>query len=671
MTAVGSGMDALRVLRQQTPDIVILDAVMDDLDGFEVARRIRSGRDAPDVPILMVTGLDDTESVNRAFVAGANDFSTKPVSSEILTHRIRFMLRASRAERELRERQLQLTVAQRMARLGYWRWYPVSGRFEMSSNLVEMCGPGSRDVGTLDAFLELVHPTDRNLLRSHLDHAQLHSGAAPIDYRLRNADDSYLQVQQETGLRPGSAGEQAVIGTGQDVSRQRATEDQIRKLAYFDGLTGLASRAHLMQYLADRIRKANRRDESFSVLFVDLDGFKDVNDSLGHNVGDYLLVTVARRLQAVVRDIDFVARLGGDEFCIILDHGTEPAGVDAAEVAARCLETVARGVEIDLASIRPQASIGIARFPEDERSSGGLLKAADSAMYAAKRSGTGRFAFYQAAMTQEAEQRLSLEHALRQALEDDEFDLHYQPQVELRSGRIIAVEALLRCRSQALLGVAPSELVAIAERIGLIDAIGQWVLRQAVRQLGEWRALGFDVLRMSVNVSPSQVKHDALFDYVQGLLVESGIPPSLLELEITESAVQSNRSALAVIKKLKALGVRIAIDDFGTGYSSLGSLKQMPIDTLKIDRMFVKDILDNVEDSILLGTIVGLAHALDYDVVGEGVEHLEQVTILHGLGCDLVQGYFFSEPATAPRVAELLRASAEESMLPKVPLSVG
>ena len=671
VTAVGSGMEALRVLRQETSDIVILDAVMDDMDGFEVARRIRSGRDAPDVPVLMVTGLDDAESVNRAFVAGANDFATKPVNAEILTHRIRFMLRASQAERELRERQLQLTVAQRMARLGYWRWYPASGYFEMSSNLVEMCGPGSRDMNSLDAFLALVHPADRNLVRSHLDNAQLHPGTAPIDYRLRNADGEYLQVQQETGLRPGAAGEQVVIGTVQDVSRQRATEDQIRKLAYFDALTGLASRAHLMQYLADRIRKANRRGECFSVLFVDLDGFKDVNDSLGHDVGDYLLVTVARRLQAVVRDIDFVARLGGDEFCIILDHGVEPAGVDAAEVAARCLETIARNVNIDLASIRPQASIGIARFPEDEQSSGGLLKAADSAMYAAKRSGKGRFAFYQAAMTQEAEQRLALEHALRRALENDEFELYYQPQVELRTGRIVAVEALIRCRSQDLLGIAPSDLVAIAERIGLIDAIGQWVLQQAVGQLGECRALGFDGLRMSVNVSPHQVKEDALFDAVQGLLEDSGIAPSQLELEITESTVQSNRRALAVMNKLKALGVRIAIDDFGTGYSSLGSLKHMPIDTLKIDRMFIKDILDKVEDSILLGTIVGLAHALEYEVVGEGVEHLDQVTILSGLGCDLVQGYFFSEPVTAQRLMELLQTTAEEPMLPKIPRFVG
>jgi diguanylate cyclase (GGDEF)-like protein len=406
-------------------------------------------------------------------------------------------------------------------------------------------------------------------------------------------------------------------------------------------------------------------------LFVDLDGFKDINDTLGHDVGDYMLTTIARHLQSVIRDMDFVSRLGGDEFCIILDHGDEADAIDAAEVATRCLKAVNGPVDMNHAVLRPQASIGIARFPEDGQSSGELLKAADSAMYAAKRSGKHRYAYYQETMTREAEQRLALEQAVRSALEQEQFKLHYQPQVDLKTGCVIGVEALIRCDHPELLTVPPIQVITIAERIGLIGVLGQWVLQEAGRQMAAWRERGFDNLRLSVNVSPHQLASSDLLVCVRHVLDENRLEPSLLELEITESTVQSNIKAVELMSELKKIGVRIAIDDFGTGYSSLGSLKHLPIDTLKIDRLFIKDILENIEDSILLGTITGLAHALDYQVVGEGVEHLEQVTILSGLGCDIVQGYFFSEPVNAERVAELFSQSMDESLIPKLPLKAG
>jgi len=423
-------------------------------------------------------------------------------------------------------------------------------------------------------------------------------------------------------------------------------------MAYFDALTGLASRSHLIQHLDDTIRLARRRKEEFTILFLDLDGFKDVNDSLGHDIGDFMLVGIARRLLDVVRDVDFVARLGGDEFCILLNDNRDE--LDAAEVATRCLELVNEPIELGNQQWRPHVSIGLARFPIDGETAGQLLKAADSAMYAAKQAGKHRYAFYRPEMTQEAERRLASEQMLRAALEKEQFELYYQPQIEMRSGRVRAVEALARWHHPERGIVMPGEFIATLERIGLICELGNWAIRQACAQIKAWSEQGLPAVSVAVNISPLHFHDPSIINSVSSALTESGISPQLLEIEITETSVQSDTKAMVVLRQLQSLGVRISIDDFGTGYSSLGSLKHLPINTLKIDRLFIMDMLDQNGDALMLGTIIGLAHALGYSVVAEGVEEREQAIVLAGLNCDLAQGYLFSYPIPAHRIGALL-----------------
>lgn len=656
-----SGPACLASMRRKPPHVILLDAIMDGMGGFEVAHRIRTMQQYGHIPIMMVTGLGDMASANKAFVAGASDFTTKPVKYPVLTQRVRFMLRAGMQEAQLREKQLQLDTAQRMARLGYWRWIVVKGRFELSEQLLQMCGISDQPfAGSLEAYLELVHPHDVTAVRSLIENALRKSEGGSFDYRLQRGNGDFFRVQQEIGIRAGLDGVTSIIGTVQDVSRQRAVEDQIRKMAYYDGLTGLASRSHLLQHLNDLLKAARRTQRRFAILFIDLDGFKDVNDSLGHEMGDALLSAVARRIQYSVRETDFVARLGGDEFCVTVAYEEHGGAEDAAEVATRCLDAIAEPLELQNTSLRSQASIGIAEFPVDGGSITELLKAADSAMYAAKNSGKHRFVFYQPTMTEEVEKRLQLEHDVRGAVERGEFVLHYQPQIDMQSRRIAGIEALVRWEHPIEGQVLPARFVHVLERIGLIAKLGNWVVKEACKQLRHWHDAGHTELRMSVNVSPFQFEAGELLHCVSSVLQETGVDPADLELEVTESTLQANPRSIELIHQLKALGVAIAIDDFGTGYSSLSSLKELPIDTLKIDRLFVRDILDSSQDAVLLGTIAGLAHAMNYRVVGEGVERIEQAMVLKGLGCDLVQGFLFAEPSNPDELLTMLDRPMEE-----------
>ncbi len=439
-----------------------------------------------------------------------------------------------------------------------------------------------------------------------------------------------------------------LLGTVQDITQQRWAEKRIRQLAYSDELTGLASRAYFYRHLEEKIRTAHLREEHFAILYLDLDGFKDVNDSLGHNTGDKLLKTIAARLQRVLRESDFVARLGGDEFCFVMDRLDDQ--LTAADIAERCLQEVNLPVDLGSRELRPRCSIGIAHYPEDGNEAKALLKAADSAMYSAKEKGKHCYAFYQPRLTAEAEHRLQMEQDLRQALEHGELLLHYQPQINVRTGRMKGVEALARWNHPEKGMIPPGEFIGIAERIGLIKELGEWVLKTACTQAKHWQDMGLPSFTVAVNISPIHFQDPSLITTVEQVLGETGLQPKDLVLEVTESVVQSVEESYDVFDRLQKMGLSIAIDDFGTGYSSLASLKQLPIDCLKIDRMFIVDMLNEAESSILLGVIVGAAHALNHSVIAEGVETREQLEILSGIGCNIVQGFYFSKPLPADEI---------------------
>jgi diguanylate cyclase (GGDEF)-like protein len=456
----------------------------------------------------------------------------------------------------------------------------------------------------------------------------------------------------ETGGQPGA------LATCFDVTERRLAEERIRSLAYHDALTGLPNRVLLRDRLEVAVAQAHRYRHRLALLFLDLDHFKVLNESLGHGFGDRLLRAVAERLQAGRREGDTVARIGGDEFILLLPELEKTQ--DVARVAGKVLDTVREPFRIDEREIYVTASLGVSLYPDDGDTAEALLKNSDTAMYRAKDEGRDGYQLFTPAMNAAAVQRLSLETDLRRAVGEKDHEVLFQPLVETASGRVFGLEALLRWRHPRRGHVPPAEFIPLAEATGLILPLGAWVLRTACTQAQRWRRLGFGDLRVAVNVSVRQLQQPDFPEQVRRTLLETGLPGRLLDVEITEThAMQNPEAVTAVLRELKALGVSISIDDFGIGYSSLNYLKRLPIDCLKIDQSFVRDVTADADDAAIAAAIVALGHGLKLPVLAEGVETEEQRLFLAGLGCDRMQGFLFSPPLSAPACeAHLARALA-------------
>ncbi len=427
----------------------------------------------------------------------------------------------------------------------------------------------------------------------------------------------------------------------------------INFLETYDTLTKLPNRHSLLKRLAAVVGSATRYKQQFALLVLDLDEFKGVNDSLGHTSGDEMLRVIAKRLDQVVRDIDYAARLGGDEFCIILEDMSD--AYSAAHIAEKCLNLIIQPMVISGRTITPRASIGISIFPEDGNTPKQLLSAADTAMYSAKKAGKHQYAYYTPKMTEVAAERILLERDLRSAIATGQFELYYQPQISMQSGKMTGVEALVRWSHPEKGLISPNEFIHIAERMGLIGELTEWIVRTACEQAIIWQKSGIRPFKVAINISGThfQQKTWNIVKCVTSLLKETGLDPKWLELEITEDVVQITQERIETFNQIKDLGISIAIDDFKTGFSSLSSLKQLPVNCLTIDRVFITDVLTNKNDSIIIATIIAMGQSLNISVLAEGVETLEQVNHLRNMGCDLIQGYFFSKPVEAKKVIEL------------------
>ncbi|WP_229413294.1 putative bifunctional diguanylate cyclase/phosphodiesterase [Massilia violaceinigra] len=447
------------------------------------------------------------------------------------------------------------------------------------------------------------------------------------------------------------------------VNSLRHANRQLHHLALHDGLTRLPNRSLLEDRIRQAIHGAERSGKRFALMFLDLDRFKTINDSLGHHYGDKLLQAVAARLTQCLRVNDTVARLGGDEFVVLLSEAGSPTAV--AGVAQKMLDTIAMPLDVDGQIQSVSASVGISMYPDDGTSLRELMSNADSAMYHAKKVGRANHQFFAPEMNAAAGARLALEHALRQALENQEFELHYQPKVDVASGDVVAMEALLRWRCPQRGLVPPNDFIGVTEEIGLIIPLGAWVLREACRQNRAWQLAGMAHLRMAVNLSACQFRQKDLPEFVAGVLAETGMEASCLELEVTESVVMHNPAEAAqILDRLHAQGIHISVDDFGTGYSSLSYLKQFRLDTLKIDRSFVRDISSDADDAAIVRSVIALAHSLRLQVIAEGVETDEQLDYLRELGCDQYQGYLRSKPLPAAQFEAMLRAGAAGAIGP-------
>lgn len=470
----------------------------------------------------------------------------------------------------------------------------------------------------------------------------------------RKTGEEYPKWLTITAVKDAQGNVTHYIGTQRDLTEQKKAEDTIKELAYSDSLTGLPNRFSLHERLEQALSLAERNKNQLAVMLIDLDNFKTINDTLGHSTGDQLLIQVAQRLSSAVRQSDLVARLGGDEFVVVLPDIDSPT--DAASVADKILTAVSAAYPIAGQELRTSPSIGICLYPGDATQSEELIKKADVAMYHAKSNGKNNYQFFRDEIQAAAVKRIALEADLRKALEQQQFVLYYQPQLDLRTGHLSGVEALVRWQHPERGLVPPNDFIPIAEETGLILPLGDWVLEQACRQLATWHANGLNHVRMSVNLAASQFADPRLPLRIEEVLAQTGLPASSLDLEVTESmTMASPEDAAAMMRVLTGQGLSFSMDDFGTGYSSLTYLKMFPIRTLKIDRSFVKGIETDQSDADICDVTVLLAHKLGLDVVAEGVETEAQLKYLFSIGCEKIQGYLISKPLPADQAEAFIR----------------
>ena len=653
-----SARDLLPRVKEDGIDLLLLDIEMPEVSGLDALQSLRESYSPTDLPIIMVTAKNQSDDIVKALEMGANDYLTKPIDFPVALARISTQLSHKNAQEALRESEERYALAARGANDGLWDWNLLTGAVYFSPRWKAMLGFQENEIeDRLQEWLDRIHDADRDRVKQEIDAHQ--KGLTPhfeSEHRLLHKDGGFrwmlsrgLAVHDATGKTLRMAGSQT------DITERKVS----------DPLTGLPNRLLFIDRLGRLIRHSQRhKDHLFAVLFLDLDGFKMINDSLGHLIGDQLLVGVATRLEKCLRSSDTVARLGetftvarlgGDEFTILLDDLKEPA--DANRAAERLMKALAPPFVLAGKEIFTSISIGIAMSNTAYEEPEDLLRDADTAMYRAKSLGKARFEVFDADMRASVMARLQLETDMRRALERHEFRNVYQPIVALDSGRIVGFEALMRWQHPTRGMIGPEEFIFVAEETGLIRDLGWWSLREACRQMSTWRtrSKAYLDLTMSVNVSAKQLLQPHLVDEMTKLLREMALPPEALKLEITESAVMADPAAAAeMLQQIKSLGVRLAIDDFGTGYSSLSYLHRFPLDTLKIDRSFISGAADGNEGMEIARTIMPMAKNLRLDVVAEGVETIEQVGLLRRLQCKYAQGYYFSKPLAPEEVPPLL-----------------
>ncbi len=575
---------------------------------------------------------------------------------------------------QLAESQSSLAEAQQLAHMGNWHWDTSAPLAQWSDEMYRVLGlePGACPADW-KSYFAYVDVAEQNELQTRLREVLRRPGEFSMELHITTQDGLYRDVHSRTSSRAGPDGRVAhLYGTVQDITDRKLVEAKMHRLAMYDTLTGLPNRQLFNEELVLAVARAARNNEHLAVMFIDLDRFKRINDTLGHATGDMLLKEVSVRLSQCLRANDYVgrdsrdvgadsgrvARLAGDEFTVTLDALADPQ--DAARVARRILGEMSRPFVLNGQEVVVTASVGIAIFPQDGEQAEILLKNADVAMYQAKDLGKNTYQFFAGEMNSAAVEKLKLEGELRHALERKQFVLHYQPKIDAVSGHLTGVEALIRWQHPEWGLVPPGRFIPVAEEIGLIVSIGEWVLEEACRQKKAWREAGLPNIDMAMNLASPSFRQPDLVTRVAAALRQYGVPPAELCLEATESILMRDADAtMATLNALRGLGVKLSIDDFGTGYSSLSYLRRFPIDQLKIDRSFVQDVTLNSDDAAIVAAIVSLANTLKLEIVAEGVETAEQARTLADQGCRIMQGFFFSKPVPAAEITRLLGDGAK------------
>lgn len=659
------GASALTIFRSLMPDLVLLDVMIPGINGLDVCKEIRKLPESLYTPILMITESEDIESIELSYQSGATDFVTKPVNWKTFNYRIRYLLRAGQTAKQLQKKKETLFISEERYALavkgtndGLWDWDLHSGNIYFSERWQSILGYKEDMFGnTLKDWFEQIHKDDLPYLESALNnHLRGLTDHFEHEHRIHQKNGEYLWAfVRGKAVRDTNGKAYRMAGSLTDITSRKKSEEEIIKSALYDNLTGLPNRTLFLNRLSHALQRLKRKQNcSFAILFMDLDRFKIVNDSLGHGAGDEILKAIARRLELCTRPGDTVARLGGDEFVVLLESIQSVA--DAESVVGRIQAKFQEPILLSHKQvIHTSASIGIVMGSLSYDSPEDLLRDADTAMYRAKSIGPSRYEKFDPSMHQHAVYQLQLENDLRRSLDSNEFIIHYQPVVSLLTGKINALEALIRWQHPQKGLLQPGEFIRLAEETGLIIPIGEWVLRNVCEQISRWRWVGLNKLRIAVNISARQLLFEGFVDTVARIIAETGIDPDVLELEITESIVMENlQTAKDMLHRLRNLGVHLALDDFGTGYSSLSYLQNFPVSRLKIDRSFIIQGEAAHDNKNLVNAIINIAKSLSVDLVAEGVETQDQLEWLQNQKCQMGQGFLFCRPLCAHDIEKLM-----------------
>jgi diguanylate cyclase (GGDEF)-like protein/PAS domain S-box-containing protein len=684
-----NGELALWTAQSRPPELILLDIRMPGIDGFEVCRRLKASPELRHVPVIFLSAQHDTDDKVRGFALGAVDFVAKPFQAEEILARTDAHVRLARTQKALADERalleqrvgertaelaklaesLEQEVRQRRANEEFLRL--ASQVFEATQDAIVITNDKGDILATNPAFTRISGYGAKEVVGRNV--AMLHAGgqdspgflaltqsltaaghwSGEIMARRKNGN-TYPGLLSISVVKDAEGKLLNIVAVFMDLTERKAEQHLIDFLSNHDALTGLPNRLLARQRFEHLKSAARREGQCVTVMCLDLDRFKSVNDSYGPQMGDKALQAVARFLNDTVREGDTVTRQGGDEFQIILQDDIKCGGT--LLLAQRILAGLRTELVIDGHPIALTSSIGVAVSPTDGDSLDELVRNADTALYRAKETGRDNYAFFTERMDAEIRDKLAIQSQLRGAIARDEFEVHYQPQICLRTGQMVGAEALLRWDNPVLGKVPPNRFIPLAEEYGLVNPIGEWVLESVCAQIKVWRDQGLGQIKVAVNLSAGQFGHDSTVPFVEGTLRRFGIPPACLGLEITEGTVMGDPDkAVAALKRLKDIGVSISLDDFGTGYSSLGYLKRFPIDVLKIDKSFVDDVTTNPNDAAIALSVISLAHNLNLRVIAEGVETREQMEFLAQRGCDEMQGYYFSRPVGAEAFTTLLR----------------
>lgn len=684
-----SGEQALSAVRDGLPEVIILAMTLPDMDGLELCRRFRADKAIGDIPIIFLSSRDELADRIKDLRPWADDYLTEPYEFDELLLRIRtrLELRSLRAglEEHVRNRTAHLETAANTLREEINRRHKAEEALELAGKVFEASVDGIMVTDVRGAIMAInpaftritgytgddVLGKNPNLLKSDRHDEQFYEGkwlslrengfwAGEVWYRRKDGNVSPMMETMSLCMDE-SGNISNYISVIVDISEIKDAQTLIKFLAYHDPLTGLPNRIVAREHFDKMVDDASSGGNRVAVICFDIDRFKVINDSIGHAIGDQVLKLLAGKFLSSLNDSDKITRQGGDEFLLI--SGAVKNRDQAAGIAQLIIELIAQELTVDGHRLSISASLGIALFPDHGECLDDLLRNAENALYQAKKDGGNSYRFFTEEMSRDAVRKLEMQTLLRSALANDEMEVFYQPKIELKSGNIVGAEALLRWHNPQLGQVSPADFIPFAEETGLIHPIGEWVLGVVCSQIRKWRDEGLDAVRVSVNLSGRQFLDKNIGGIVEDAIHGNGIPPRLIELEITESILMGNINyAILILHTLKEIGVTVSLDDFGTGYSSLNYLKNLPIDTLKIDKSFIDEVHTSSSDAAIALTIIALSRNLGMEVVAEGVENQEQYAFLRNNGCDLIQGYYFSKPLPAAEFEALLRARCATSL---------